>query len=264
MRQATKLPQPHHSEPKDNSMNMRLFPFSLILLPLVAAGWLPAHGQTAANSDQPVLIQLEGVPLPDAIRNLARQADMNLILDPVLTGSSPDANGKPYRPPSVTKRLENKTTRAALEEILKEHKLVLIESPATTVSRITFADRNAKPVEAAQVIGDTNMIKSPVIIEDIPLTMALRELAKAAGLKIELDAGLSGGLNSQGRMTPESYVSLRWEKLSAAQALAAVMDTYDLQMTLTADGETYQISTKPKPDSKAASPEKAQKPVTGK
>jgi len=231
---------------------MKLLSLRSLALSLTTV-FMVSISQPATGVDQPTLIVLEDVPLPDAIRNLARQATMNFILDPELTSTSIDASGKFHRPPSVTKRLENKTTRAAMEEILKDHKLVLIENPATTVYRITFADRNAKPVEAAQVIGDTNMIKSPVIIEDIPLTMALRELAKAAGLKVELDAGLSGGLNSQGRMTPESYVSLRWEKLSAAQALAAVVDTYDLQMTLTADGKTYRISPKPKPENKTGS-----------
>jgi hypothetical protein len=264
MRPATQLPQQHHFEPKDHSMNMRLFPFSLMLLTLVAAGWLPANGQTPASADQPVLIQMDGVPLPDAIRNLARQAGMNLILDPVLTGSSVDANGKFYQPPTVTKRLENITARAAMEEILKGHKLVLIENPATTVFRITFADRGAKPVKAAQVTGDTNKINPLFIMDDVPLADAVRQLATAAGLKVVLDDNLSGVPDSTGRRMPQPFVSFRWEKLSAAQALAALLDAYDLQMRLAADGETYRISTKPKPDSKTGSPKPAQNPSAGK
>jgi hypothetical protein len=264
MRQATQLTQRHHSEPKDHSMNMRLFPFSLILLPLVAAGWLPVHGQTAANADQPVLIVMEGVPLPDAIRNLARQAGMNLILDPVLTGSSPGADGTRYKVPTINIRLENMTARAAMEEILKGHKLVLIENPATAVFRITFADRGAKPVEATQVIGDTNKIIPLLIMDDVPLAEALRQLTTAAGLKVVLDGNLSGAPDSTGRRMPQPFVSFRWEKLSAAQALAALLDAYDLQMRLTADGETYRISTKPKPDNNAGSPKPAQNPSAGK
>lgn len=245
-------------------MNMRLFPFSLMLLPLIAAGWLPSHGQTPASADQPVLIQMEGVPLPDAIRNLARQAGMNLILDPVLSGSSPGADGTLYKAPTINQRLENMTARAAMEAILKEHKLVLIENPATTVFRITFADRNAKPVEAAQVIGDTNRIIPLLIMDDARLAEAVRQLTTAAGLKVVLDGNLSGAPDATGRRMPQPFVSFRWEKLSAAHALAALLDAYDLQMVLTADGETYRVSTKPKPDNKAGSPKPAQNPSAGK
>lgn len=245
-------------------MNMRLFPFSLMLLPLVAVAWLPAHGQTPANSDQPVMIILSDTPLPDAIRNLARQANMNLILDPVLTGSSPGADGMPYKAPTINKRLENMTARAAMEEILKEHKLVLIQNPATTVFRITFADRGAKPVETAQVIGDTNKISPLLIMDDVPMADAMRQLATAAGLKVVFDGHLSGAPDSTGRRVPQPFVSFRWEKLSAAQALAALLDAYDLQMRLTADGGTYRVSTKPKPDSNVGSPKPTTKPSSGK
>lgn len=234
-------------------MNMRLF--SLILSPLlfIITSQLPANAQ---------MIVLEDVPLRDAIWNLARQADMKLILDPVLTGSAPDADGKYYRAPSVSKRLENVTARAALEQILADHKLVLIENPVTTVYRITFANRGTKPVPASQVIGNTNNVIPLLLMDEVPLNEALNQLARQAGLKIALDPKVLGAPATPGARPPTlpPRVSFRWENISGAQALAAVLDAYDLKLVKPATGDQYEVSPKAMTESQPGSPEKPKAP----
>ena len=236
----------------------------ILTVAVVAIGSNPANGQTDASSSIPLIV-IDSVPLTDAIRNLARQGRMNLILDPKLSGSFVGPDGKFVRQPEINARWENLTARQALERLLTEQKLVLIESPATTVVRITFADRGAKAVEASHVIGDTNKLVPLMILDDVPLGAALSQLARGAGLNVELDPTLSGAaMDSRGRMTPQPTVSLRWEQLSSAQALAAVLDAYDLQMVKDATGDKFRISPKAKTDIKPDSSEKAQKPAAEK
>ena len=58
---------------------------------------VPAFGlaQGTAKTNQPIpLIVMDEVPLEDAIKNLARQAGLNFIIDPRITAASPLDQGK--------------------------------------------------------------------------------------------------------------------------------------------------------------------------
>ena len=68
------------------------------------------------------LIEMEKVPLTDAIRQLARQAHLNILLDPRL--SAP-----PYDRMTVSIRWQEVTAREALDALLDNYGLVLVGSP---------------------------------------------------------------------------------------------------------------------------------------
>jgi len=68
------------------------------------------------------LIEMREVPLTEAIRQVARMARMNVILDPRLSQA-------PYNGMTVSVRWENVTAREALIALLENYDLVLIESP---------------------------------------------------------------------------------------------------------------------------------------
>jgi hypothetical protein len=76
----------------------------------------------ARASDAPLpLIQLDNVPLSDALRQLARQAKMNVILDPRVSQV-------PYRDIKVSVRWENVTAREGLVALVDNYDLILVES----------------------------------------------------------------------------------------------------------------------------------------
>ena len=68
------------------------------------------------------VIQMENVPLTDAIRQMARKARLNVVLDPRLAQA-------PYTTMTVSIRWEKVTAREALLALLENHDLVLVESP---------------------------------------------------------------------------------------------------------------------------------------
>jgi len=75
----------------------------------------------ARASEAPLpLIQLDNVPLPDALRQLARQAKMNVILDPRVSQA-------PYRDIKVSVRWENVTARESLIALIDNYDLALVE-----------------------------------------------------------------------------------------------------------------------------------------
>ena len=67
------------------------------------------------------LIEMEKVSLTDAIRQLARQARLNILLDPRLSTA-------PYDRMTVSIRWENVTAQEALEALLENHGLELVKS----------------------------------------------------------------------------------------------------------------------------------------
>ena len=93
---------------------------------LLAAGIAVLFGIGAQASAVPQdevipLVEMENVRLPDALRQLARKARLNVILDPRL--STP-----PFSEMTVTIRWENVMAREALIALLENYDLMLVEN----------------------------------------------------------------------------------------------------------------------------------------
>src|SRR5262245_9622197 len=86
-----------------------------------------ASDAAAASTNAPVipLIVMDEVPLSDAIKNLARQANINYMLDPKLAYGQPGPDGKIVPQPSVSIRWENVTAEQALNAMLNNYNLTL-------------------------------------------------------------------------------------------------------------------------------------------
>lgn len=188
----------------------------------------------ATNENIPLIV-IDDVPLTDAVQNLARQAELNYILDPRVPGSG-FGSGRSATEPSVSIRRTDTTALAVLESVLKEHKLQMVTNPATSVARIAPANQVVLPVPASQV--GTNVGKAvPILaIDAVPLMDVLTQLASAARLKVSLDPKLTSPA-----FTRQGTVSFRWERITVRQALAALLDNYDLVMIEDAAASTAKI-----------------------
>ena len=138
----------------------------------------------------------------------------NYILDRRLV-SSPQ--------PSIAVRWTNVTARAALSSVLNDYKLTLVTNPATTVARIAPAILGVKPVPASQVGTNAGAVIPLMVMDDVPLSEAISKLATAAQLQLTLDPLWPESAN-KGRVA----VSFRWQKITARQALVALLDNHEL------------------------------------
>ena len=134
---------------------------------LVSAVWAGPRQVHAADTVVPLIV-IDKVPLTDAIRNLARQAGFNFILDPRVPGSGFAAGGL-VPEPSITVRWENVTAQEALSALLAGHNLMMVTNPATTVTRIAPAVQKVRPVPASRVGSDTNAPIPLVVMDQVPL-----------------------------------------------------------------------------------------------
>src|SRR5690242_1887568 len=94
---------------------------------------------TAPSSVVIPTIVTDDVPLTDAIKNLARQADINYILDPKVSFGPVGPDGKPTIP-NISIRWENVTAEQALDALLTTYGLQLVEDAKTRIDRITVRD----------------------------------------------------------------------------------------------------------------------------
>jgi hypothetical protein len=218
----------------------RAVPAIAIALALLAAH-APGQESRATNVVIPRIV-MEDVPLSDAINNLARQAGINFILDPQLSDLSPGSVRK-FR--SVSGKWENTSAEEALGAIVKQHDLVMVESPATSVTRIAPKDKEIKPVPASRVGDKTNGAIPVIMMDMVPLDQAIQSLARQARLDVTLDPRLSRpSFQPDGRLIPQPMVSVRWQNITARQALTALMDNFDLVMVEDAASGVRKITVK--------------------
>src|SRR4029077_8782485 len=103
------------------------------------------------------------VPLTDAIKNLARQAGLNYMLDPKVAFGQVGPDGKPVPQPTVSIRWENVTAEQALNALLGNYNLQLTEDPKSKIARVSVKDPAAPDPLLTKVIqlkwtSPTNMM----------------------------------------------------------------------------------------------------------
>ncbi|MFM1768585.1 MAG: hypothetical protein RJA22_1114 [Verrucomicrobiota bacterium] len=107
-------------------------------------GAAPAEATPAAKPDEPVpLIVIDDVPLTDAIRNLARQSNLNFQFDPRIGSSNQ---------PNVSLRFENVTATEALQAVLENYGLALVKDTKSRIARVTLKDPKAEDPLVARIV----------------------------------------------------------------------------------------------------------------
>lgn len=110
--------------------------------------------------------------------------------------------------------------------------------PAAAGQVVAPAANPAPSVDAAMAAApaDTNAAPAPITIpliqfQDVPLTVAIENLARQAGINYLLDPKIGYGQPDQnGQVKAEPTLSIRWENVTAEQALVALLNNYDLQL----------------------------------
>jgi len=98
------------------------------------------------------------------------------------------------------------------------------------------ASATASPAVAAEM---------PIAFQDVPITTAIETLARLAGINYLLDPKIGYGQpDATGLIKPEPTLSIRWEHVTAAHALEALLDNYGLQLVENTKTGIYKIALK--------------------
>ncbi len=149
--------------PQDNSAAPAAATADTNAAPAAPSATTNAPAQRDPNAVMP-LISMEDVPLTDAIKNLARQAGLNYMLDPHIPFLAPGPDGRSQQP-NVSLRLENVTADQALGALLNNYSLQIVDDPKTHISRITVKDPAAPDPLSTKIIqlkysDPTNMVSA--------------------------------------------------------------------------------------------------------
>lgn len=211
-----------------------------------------ANGQSANRFP---MIKIVDVPISVAIESLTRQSGFNYIMDPKLFTPSNDSNGNAVSEPTVTYSWTNVTAEFAISQMLNEHHLVMVEDKSTTVTQITSTNHFSNVVDANLIGSDTKNAEPltnsliPIIrFLDVPLDEVLENLIERGHINVVLDPKVSDYVDSNdptiNKFHHAPMVSLRWQNITAKQAIVALCENYDL--VIVKDSATGVVSIKPK------------------
>lgn len=111
-----------------------------------------AAAPTGGSSGVIPLIVIDDTPLLDAIRNLARQAGINLMIDPKVAYGQVGPDGKAAPQPTVSIRWENITAEQAFNALLSNYGLQAVDDPKVKITRVTVKDPAAPDPLVTQTI----------------------------------------------------------------------------------------------------------------
>jgi type IV pilus assembly protein PilQ len=189
------------------------------------------------------LIVMDDVPLTDAIKNLARQAGLNYMLDPKVSFGQIGPDGKTIPQPQVSIRWENITAEQALTSLLGNYNLQLVEDPKSKIARVTVKDpaapdplvtrviqlKYANPSNVVSAVTGSLSDKRSKVIPDIRTSQLVlvateKELVDVEMLVEKLDTPTKQVLIEarllETSMNPETHKGMDWAGTLEAQNLA--------------------------------------------
>jgi type II secretory pathway component GspD/PulD (secretin) len=98
---------------------------------------------------------------------------------------------------------------------------------------VVNATAGSVPADVSAANQPTNGAASIPLIQfsDVPITTAIENLARQAGINYMLDPKIGYGQPDQtGQLKAEPQLSIRWENITAENALLALLDNYGLQL----------------------------------
>jgi len=89
----------------------------------------------------------------------------------------------------------------------------------------------AAPAATAPAPGQRGEVIDVIEYRDASLSSVIENLARQAGINYMIDPKVGyGQVGPDGKPAPQPIISIRWEKVTAEQALHAVLNNYNLQM----------------------------------
>ena len=183
--------------------------------PAAADDAMPKSAETATNS-----------PEMSAGMDEASNAVVNAMATSATNESMPVSaeTAAETAPPMTDTNAVESTTNAAAEVAAE----TVTETPDTNM------------VEGAEnaAAEDTNAPAAPmppsiprIQFSDVPITTAIENLARLANINYMLDPKIGYGQpDANGQIKPEPTLSIRWENITAENALLALLDNYGLQL----------------------------------
>jgi len=124
-------------------------------------------------------------------------------------------------------------TNEAASTIITSNTVAAASAAASTNEAASVTTSNATAAASSSNPQPSGPASIPLIqFQDVPITTAIENLARQAGINYLLDPKIGYGQpDANGQVKPEPTLSIRWENITAEQALKALLNNYGLQLT---------------------------------
>jgi type II secretory pathway component GspD/PulD (secretin) len=144
--------------------------------------------------------------------------------------------------PSVTTNTVTISTVTTTNETTGASAVTPPAAPAVTTNESTSVTTSSVTTSTVTATNETASAAKPqfseppsiplIQFQDVPITTAIENLARQAGINYLIDPKIGYGQPDQsGQIKAEPTLSIRWENVTAEQALNALLDNYNLQLS---------------------------------
>ena len=147
----------------------------------------------------------------------------------------------PAAPAAVDTNAPAATAAPATPAVAATAPVVPVAVPAAAAAPATPAVPTDSTAPAQSAAPSIPLIE----FQDVPLTVAIENLARQAGINYLLDPKIGYGQpDANGQIKVEPTLSIRWENVTAEQALLALLNNYDLQLVMDTRTKIARVSMK--------------------
>jgi type II secretory pathway component GspD/PulD (secretin) len=189
---------------------------TLMLVGIV--GLTAVHAQTDTNVTS----------APAAVTNAPAAVPAAVVIEPTVAPATNVVDAAPAPAPAPDAATATATASAPAEAVST--------NPAPAVAAAAVETAPAAPASGTNAVAATPAPAAPTSIpliqfSDVPIRTAIENLARQANINYMLDPKIGyGEPDAQGQIKPEPQLSIRWENISAENALLALLDNYNLQL----------------------------------
>jgi type II secretory pathway component GspD/PulD (secretin) len=120
-----------------------------------------------------------------------------------------------------------------------------VAAPSTTPAEATAVAQAPEPEVGTAPTSAGSEVLEAIAYDDAKLTEVIQNLARRAGINYLLDPKIGFGQpGPNGAPMPEPTVTVRWEKVTAEQALTALLNNYNLQINLDPKTQIARVTVK--------------------
>ncbi len=117
--------------------------------------------------------------------------------------------------------------------------------PATYGSGASTVEEATEVTETIVDSEEATVVIPLIVMDEVPLMDAIRNLARQAMINYMVDPRVPyGQMGEDGQVTPQPILSIRWENVTAEQALVAVLNNYNLQISEDPKAKIYRVTVK--------------------
>ncbi|MEY4917975.1 MAG: hypothetical protein RL616_1888 [Verrucomicrobiota bacterium] len=152
---------------------------------------------------------------------------------PTETTNAPAVTTTADAPAPVPAPAPEPVPAAAAPTVAADTNAVAATDAAANTNTVAAAEAtaNSNAVVAAEIVAAAPTSIPLIQFSDVPIRTAIENLARQAGINYMLDPKIGyGEADAAGQIKAEPQLSIRWENISAENALLALLDNYNLQI----------------------------------